>query len=137
MYTRWEAVILTTDLEWRHALARTLHANGVDFAYANSIRECKEIVARESVGLIFWDSHSATSTYQELAQAVRSLDQSVKIVIISHVDDLRLPTAWTGAFGVIPFPGQPTDIEWVLSRALRAEFQNTMAGRHRQLQPQL
>jgi DNA-binding NtrC family response regulator len=127
MHTRWEALILSTDLEWRRTLARILTANGIDFAYASNLEDCKEIVARECVGMIFWDSHLANGSYYELAFSVQSLDPRVKIVVISHTDDWneQLATAQIGAFGVIPYPCQPTDIEWVLSRAIRAELEET------------
>jgi DNA-binding NtrC family response regulator len=123
MHIRWEAVILSSNLEWRRAVAHTLAANGINYACASSIDDCKEIVARESVGLVFWDSHLAHGTFQELLHSVCSLDPRVKIVVISHMDDWdeHLATARMGAFGVIPFPCQPTDIEWILSRAVRAE----------------
>jgi DNA-binding NtrC family response regulator len=123
MHIRWEAVILSADLEWRRAVAQILAANGMDCAFASSIEECKEIVARDCVGLIFWDSHLADGTFQDLVHSMWSLDRRVKIVVISHRDDWEehLATARMGAFGVIPFPCQPTDIEWILSRALRAE----------------
>jgi DNA-binding NtrC family response regulator len=125
MYTRWEAVILSTDLEWRHGLARILSDNGIDFAFATNVADCREIVAREYVGLIFWDSHLADGSYCDLLDSVQSLDRRVKIVVISHLDDWnrQLETARMGAFGVIPFPCQPTDVEWILSRAFRAERQ--------------
>lgn len=123
MHIRWEAVILSSDLESRRALAHMLGANGIDYACASNLADCKEIVARESVGLIFWDSHLADGTFQDLLHSMWSLDPRVKIVVISHTDDWNehLVTARMGAFGVIPFPCQPTDIEWVLSRAARSE----------------
>lgn len=139
MSTRWEAVILSTDLEWRHALARTLSDNGIDFAFATSVDDCREIVARECVGLIFWDSHLADGGYRDLLDSVRALDRRVKIVVISHLDDWnrQLETARMGAFGVIPFPCQPTNVEWILSRAFRAERQEmeTRFGAVRELLP--
>jgi DNA-binding NtrC family response regulator len=139
MQTQWEAVILSTAMEWRRALARTLSENGIDFAYAANIQDCKEIVARECVGLIFWDSHSPDCSFQELLNSVQFLDPKVKIVVVSHASDwdLRPPTAPAGAFGVIPFPCQPTDIEWVLSRAVRSELHQTASKRHGELQPHL
>lgn len=125
MHIRGEAVILSADLEWSNAIGHHLSANGIGCAFASSIEDCKEIVARESVGLIFWDTHLADRTYQDLLRSMWSLDRRVKIVVISHVDDWneQLATARMGAFGVIPFPCQPTDIEWVLSRAVRAELE--------------
>lgn len=135
MDTRWEAVILTANLEWRHALARTLHANGIDCAYATRLEDCKEILTHECVDLVFWDSHLAQGSYQEFARSLRSLDDQVKIVIVSHQDSPLGATVRAEAFDVIPFPGQPTDIEWVLSRAVRSEFQHTRSDRHRELQP--
>jgi len=126
MHIRWEAIILSADLEWRRAVAQILSANGMDYACASSIEDCKEIVARESVGLIFWDSHLADGTFQDLLHSIWPLDPRVRIVVVSHTDDWNedLETARMGAFGVIPFPCQPTDIEWVLSRAIRAEREN-------------
>ena len=125
MQVRWEAIILSADLEWRHALGHQLSANGIGYVFASSIQECKDIVARESVRLIFWDTHLAGKSYKDLLLSMCSLDRRVKIVVISHVDDWneQLATARMGAFGVIPFPCQPTDIEWVLSRAVRADLE--------------
>ena len=136
MHTRWEVVILSTDLEWRRSLAHILTSNGIDFAYASSIEDCKEIVAREYVGLVFCDSHLADGTYRGLVRSVRSLDRRVKIVVISRMNDWneRLVTACIGAFGVIPFPCQPTDIEWVLSRAVRANLEEANSEHNRELQ---
>jgi DNA-binding NtrC family response regulator len=136
MRTLWEAVILSGDLEWRYSLAHILAENGIDSVYASSIEECKEIVSRECVGLVFWDSHLAVAGYQELVRSVQSLDYRVKIVVISHLDDWEqhLATAREGAFGVIPFPCHPTDIEWVLSRAARAEREETTFGHPHELQ---
>ena len=135
MDARWEAIILTTNLEWRHALARTLHANGIDCAYATRLEDCKEILLHQCVDLVFWDSHLADSSYQELVRFLRSLDDQVRIVIVSHQDRLLGATVRAEAFGVISFPGQPTDIEWVLSRATRSQFQHTRSDHHRELQP--
>lgn len=135
MHIRWEAIILSTDLEWRRAVARILIANDMDYVCASSIADCKEIVARESVGIIFWDSRLADGTFQDLIHSMWSLDPRVKIVVVSHMDDWdeHLAAARSGAFGVIPFPCQPTDIEWVLSRAIRAEREDAQSDHLREL----
>jgi DNA-binding NtrC family response regulator len=136
MNTRWEALILSNDLDLRRVLGRLLAANHMDFSYASSIETCKEIVARECVGLIFWDSHTWDGTYRDLARSMRSLDPRVKIVVISHSDDWNehLSTTQMGAFGIIPFPCEPTDVEWVLSRAVRAELQEAKLQHVREVQ---
>jgi DNA-binding NtrC family response regulator len=133
------AVILSTDGEWRHSFARLLDSYGIDHVHAGGVQECKEIVARESVGMVFWDSHLADGTYQELAESIRSVDSRVKIVVVSHMDDGdgRLTAARKGAFAVIPFPCQPTDIEWALSRARRAESLEGRPAPARELQTHL
>jgi len=136
MATRSEAVILSTDWEWRHSLAHTLDANGMDYIFASSVEDCREIAGRESVELIFWDSHLIDGTYQDLARSIGSLDSRLKIVVVSHLDDgdRRLATAPNGAFAVIPFLCQPTDIEWVLSRASRASALEARSVPTRELQ---
>lgn len=133
MHIRWEVVILSTNLEWRRYLAQILTTNGIEYAYASSIEECKEIVARESVGLVFWDSYLADVSCQHLLHSIWSLDPRVKILVISHVNDSEeyLAIAQTEAFGVLPFPCQPTDVEWALSRAIHAEPEDLRSGQPR------
>jgi DNA-binding NtrC family response regulator len=123
MHIRWEVIILSPDLERRRDLAKILTANGIEFAYASSIEDCTEIVARESVRLIFWDARLADGACRDLLNSIWSLDRRVKIVLMPHGDDKENHQAMerAGAFGVVPFPCQPTDIEWILSRAVRAE----------------
>lgn len=137
MLIRREAVILSTDGEWRHSMAHTLDAQGIDCLHASCVQDCKEILSQESVGIIFWDSHLAEGTYQEFAQSVQALDRQVKIVVVSHADDWdeRVASARKGAFAVIPFPCQPTDIEWALSRASRAEVLEGRGERFGELRP--
>jgi len=124
MLARSEAVILSTDWEWRHTFAHMLDAYGLDYAFASSIEECKEIVHRDHAELIFWDSRLEPGSHHELLRLIRPPADHVKVVVVSHVDDWERPMsgARKDAFAVIPFPGQPTDIEWVLSRANRAAF---------------
>jgi DNA-binding NtrC family response regulator len=135
MLTRSEAVILSTDWEWRHAFAHILDANGLDYAFASNVEDCKEIVDRERVELIFWDSHLDTGSYQDLLQLLRSPADRVKLVVVSHMDDWDRSAsgARKGAFAVVPFPGQPTDIEWVLSRASRAASLETRSSQIHEL----
>ena len=135
MLARSEAVILSTDWEWRHAFAHLLDANGVDYVFASSVEDCKEVVDRERVELIFWDTHLEPNSYQRLLQSIGSPCDRVKVVIVSHLDDSDRPMsgARTDAFAVIPFPGQPTDIEWVLSRASRAALLEPRSSQIREL----
>ena len=137
MLIRAEAVIVSTDCEWRHSLAHTLDSYGIDCVHAGNLRECLEIVAREAVGLIFWDSHLVDASYQELAESMVAIDPHVRIVVVSHMDDRdwRLGGARKTAFAVIPFPCQPTDIEWALSRAVRAELLEDRSVPARELLP--
>ena len=139
MSIRAEAVILSTDWEWRHSLARTLGSYGIDCVHAANLQDCLEIVARESVGLIFWDSHLVDASYQEIAESMVAIDPRLRIVVVSHMDDRdwRLGGARKTAFAVIPFPCQPTDIEWALSRAIRAELLDGRSVQARELQTQL
>lgn len=135
MLTRSEAVILSTDWEWRHAFAHLLDANGLDYAFASSVEDCRELVDREPVELIFWDSHLDPGSYLELLQPLRPSADHVKLVVVSHMDDWSRPMsdARNAAFAVIPFPGQPTDLEWVLSRASRATSLETHSSKIHEL----
>ena len=51
----WEILVASSDLEGRRALSNILAKLGVDPLTSSTVRECKEIIATERVGLIFCD----------------------------------------------------------------------------------
>jgi DNA-binding NtrC family response regulator len=119
----WDVVIASSDLEGRRALSNILAKLGVDPLTTSSIRECKEIIATERVGLIFCDRLLADGNCYDLLNASRSGKIRARIVVTSSTADWDefLGAMRLGAFDVIASPCRSTDVEWMIIQALRYE----------------
>jgi two-component system, NtrC family, response regulator PilR len=119
----WDILIASADLEGRRALSNILAKLGVDPLTTSTIRECKEIVAMERVGLIFCDRLLADGNCCDLLNASRASRTKTRIVVTSSTADWDefLEAMRLGAFDVIASPCRATDVEWMIIQALRYE----------------
>jgi two-component system response regulator PilR (NtrC family) len=119
----WDVLIASSDLEGRRALSNILAKLGVDPLTTSSIRECKEIIATERVGLIFCDRLLGEGNCYDLLNASRSGKIRARIVVTSSTADWDefLEAMRLGAFDVIASPCRSTDVEWMIIQALRYE----------------
>jgi two-component system, NtrC family, response regulator PilR len=119
----WDILIVSADLEGRRALSNILAKLGVDPLTTSTIRECKEIVATERVGLIFCDRLLADGNCYDLLNASSASKPKTRIVVISSTADWDefLEAMRLGAFDVIASPCRATDVEWMVIQALRYE----------------
>ncbi len=119
----WEIVIASSDLEGRRALSNILEKQGLEPVATGSVRECKNILATKKVGLVFCDRMLADGDCNDLLRASRAAKLGARIVVTSRVDDWDeyLQAMKLGAFDVISAPCCPTDVEWMVIQALRAE----------------
>lgn len=121
MDTSWQIVVASSDLESRRALMQILTRQGLDPIGASNLAECREVLQRERVGLIFSDPHLADGSYQDLLDVTRSCLSKARIVVTSkHANwDEYLEAMRLGAFDVIGSPCRPTDVEWMVIQAKR------------------
>jgi DNA-binding NtrC family response regulator len=119
----WDILIASSDLEARRALSNILVKLGVDPLTASTVRECKEIMATERVGLIFCDRLLADGNCYDLLNASRAGRIKARIVVTSSTAewDEFLQAMRLGAFDVIASPCRATDVEWMIIQALRYE----------------
>jgi len=110
-------------LEGRRRLSNILAKLGVDPLTTSSIRECKEIISTERVGLIFCDRLLADGNCYDLLNASRGGKIKARIVVTSSTADWDefLEAMRLGAFDVIANPCRATDVEWMIIQALRYE----------------
>lgn len=127
MYVPWQVVIASADLEERRAMSNILAKQGLDPIVASTVRECKEIMAQESVGLIFSARSLADGDYRALLIAARAARRRIRIVLATRLTDWDeyLEAIRLGAFDVISAPSRPTDVEWMIIQALRDEHART------------
>lgn len=121
MTAPWNIVIASSDLESRRALLKILTEQGLDALAISTVREYKEILETKKVGLIFCDPNLADGNYCDLLNASRSEKPRPRIVVMSRISDWDeyLKAMRLGAYDVIATPCHPTDVEWMVIRALR------------------
>lgn len=134
----WQILVASSDLESRRGLASILTRQGLDPISISSLAECREIIEKENVGLVFCDRHLADGNYRDLLNASRSAKGKVRVVVTSkHADwDEYLEAMRLGAFDVISSPCRPTDVEWMVIQAKRDErnrSRESLAAEHKDL----
>jgi DNA-binding NtrC family response regulator len=119
----WDILIASADLEGRRRLANILFRLEVDPLTTSSIRETKEIIATERVGLIFCDRLLLDGNCNDLLNASKACKTKARIVVTSSTADWDefLEAMRLGAFDVIASPCRATDVEWMVIQALRYE----------------
>jgi two-component system, NtrC family, response regulator PilR len=119
----WDILIASADLEGRRALSNILAKLGVNPLTTSTIRECKQIIATERIGLIFCDRLLADGNCYDLLNASRAGKTKARIVVTSSTADWDefLEAMRLGAFDVIASPCRATDVEWMVIQALRYE----------------
>jgi DNA-binding NtrC family response regulator len=119
----WDILVASSDLEGRRALSNILAKLGVDPLASSTVRECKELMASERVGLIFCDRLLADGNCYDLLNASRIGRTKARVVVMSSTADWDefLEAMRLGAFDVIASPCRATDVEWMILQALRYE----------------
>jgi DNA-binding NtrC family response regulator len=119
----WDILVASSDLQGRRALSNILATLGADPLTSSTVRECKELIASERVGLIFCDRLLADGNCYDLLNASRSGRTRARVVVMSSTADWDefLEAMRLGAFDVIASPCRATDVEWMIIQALRYE----------------
>jgi len=120
MYT-FRTMVVSSDLFHRRNIADILNRQGADCICAASLRETFDLLARQSIELVFCDRDLSDGSYKDLLQAYRFNSYSPKVVVISpdlETDDVK-EALMLGAFHVISSPCRPTDVEWMMIQAKR------------------
>jgi DNA-binding NtrC family response regulator len=119
----WQVAVASSDIEGRRGLSSILVRQGLDPILISSLSECRELMEKERIGLIFCDRHLSDGDYRELLDVSRSASFKVRVVLTSkHADwDEYLEAMRLGAFDVIASPCRPTDVEWMVIQAKRDE----------------
>jgi two-component system, NtrC family, response regulator PilR len=123
MTVPWEVLVVSSDVEKRRELAAILRRENIDAIRAGTVRECRAILAKDGVGLIFCDKQLLDGTYRDLIAASRAMKSRARVVVTSHEAewDEYLEAMRLGAFDVIASPCRPTDVEWMVIQARRDE----------------
>jgi len=122
-----QIVVASPDMESRRSLATILTRLGLDPICISSVSECRVMLAKENVGLVFSDRDLADGNYRDILAASRSTRRQPSIVLTGqhgNSDEYHEAIGF-GVFGVTATPYHPTDVEWMVIQARRYERKRT------------
>jgi DNA-binding NtrC family response regulator len=124
MSSPWGVVLVSADLEHRRNVAAMLASQAVDPVCLPTVQQCRETLSKRKISLVFSDYKLPDGTFVDvLAAAVEAAFGAPKVVLMSAKLTLHEydQAKCSGAFDIIPTPCRPTDIEWMVILARRAD----------------
>jgi DNA-binding NtrC family response regulator len=123
MNGRSKIVLASLDMESRRTLAKILARLGLDAIGTSTVSECRLMLAKENVGLVFCDRGLADGNYRDVLAASRSTGRQPSVVLTGQHGnpDENYEAIGLGIFGVTAAPYHPTDVEWMVIQARRYE----------------
>lgn len=116
----WDTVIAISDSEDRRTLAKILGQFGIDAMCVGTVAQCRELLEKGDVGLVFASEFFADGDFRSILSASLSRTLGPMVILapsrsVKRADDaVRL-----GAFDAIALPFRPTDVEWTVIKARR------------------
>lgn len=120
MTSRYEVLIASPDLESRRMLREILVGKGLDPICSSSAEETRNVLTERTIPLVFCEEVFLDDGLRGLLSAATPGNSKTKLVVTSRADSwhLYLQSLRIGSFDVIHMPCQPTDVEWVLFKAM-------------------
>jgi DNA-binding NtrC family response regulator len=125
MSDTWQVMVASSDLENRRQLVSVLDQQGFGAFCAANVKQCREILGSQNVGLVFCDRSFADGDYRDVLAATggRKPGAKIRVVLLAALTDSeQYKTAKDlGVFEVISTACRSTDIEWMVIQAKRDE----------------
>jgi DNA-binding NtrC family response regulator len=122
-------LVASPQLKVRQVLIRTLDRLSADVISCSTRTQAEEVLARQEVDLVFCDEYLPDGSYSDLIHSNHWNHKIPRVVVATrHGDwDLYFEALRKGAFDITRSPWHATDVEMILIRALREEFQQAAA----------
>ena len=120
---RVRALVVSSELEVRKPLLRSLEWLQVDAIVCADLREAEEALSEHFVDVVFCDDRLPDGSYSDLLRHNRSSSKAPRIVVTTRTGDWELyfEALEKGAFDVIQSPCYSTHVEMTITRVLREE----------------
>lgn len=123
MDARWEILVALSDLKGRQSIVTSLALLGVSPFCASSVSQCREVLEKQNVGLIFCARRFADGTYRDVMGLTSSSPSRAKtrlVLTTSFIEPEEYHEARrAGVFDVIALPCHSATVEWMVIRAVR------------------
>lgn len=112
-------LVVSSEIGNRNSLKDILDREGWKTTCASAIGECEEVLANQSVDLVFCDRGLVDGTYRDILALTRSKSPGLRLVVTSRLADWEeyLDALDNGAFDLIAYPSQPVEIIRVINQA--------------------
>jgi DNA-binding NtrC family response regulator len=129
MIKPWETVVAMSDPENRRTLAKILGQLGLDAMCISTVSQCRELLDKGEVRLIFSGEFFFDGDYRAVVAAARSFSPPSASVILAapRASAIADEAVHCGAFDAIGIPYLPTDVEWAVIKARRSRQALAMA----------
>src|ERR1700722_19950177 len=118
MTEQWAGMVVSSDLEDPRPLARMLVGLGFDPVSAATVKQCREVLDKQQIALIFCERHFADGNYQDILKATicGSQKKNPGVILMSS---LMKPEEYqqarqSGLFGILGLPCPPPTFQWAI-----------------------
>ena len=116
----WDTIIAIYDSEDRRTLAKILGQFGIDAMCVGTVAQCRELLEKGDVGLVFASEFFADGDFRSILAASLSRRLGPMVILAASRAAKRADSAvQLGAFDSIGIPFRPTDVEWSVIKARR------------------
>jgi DNA-binding NtrC family response regulator len=121
MNARWEILIASSDVEIGQSIVTIIAGLGLNTFSAFSVGECREVLAKQSVGLIFCSRRFKDGVYKDVVALTGLRQDRPRIVLATaYIDPQEYHEAkQLGVFDVISSPYHSTTVEWMVIQTMR------------------
>lgn len=125
-----QIVVASPDMESRRNLATILTGLGLDPICTSTVRECRVMLAKENIALIFCDRDLTDGNYRDVLVASHATSGQPSVILTGQLRNSGEYHAALslGAFGVTATPYHPTDVEWMVIQARRYQRKRSPEG---------
>ncbi len=121
MVGRPKVLVACSDPENRQTLLASLSQCGLDPVSSSTVREARAILSRQVIPLVICAADLVDGSFRDVLRAARAAETKIPVVVASRRDDTAeyLEAMQLGAFDFIACPYKRSEVEWIVSNALR------------------
>ena len=115
--------------EHRRRITTVVMELGQDPIRASSVSQCRELLAKERIDLIFCDRLLSDGDYNDVLAACHAIESRPSVVLVCRHDNIEYQKAIrSGVFGVIAETCHRSDVEWMVIQAKRDYYKRNQAS---------
>lgn len=129
METTWQIMVASSELEDRRRITEVLMRLGLDPICVTSVAQCRELLTKEQIHLIFCERFLPDGDYSDIVAASQDSPSQPFVVLACHHNVSEYRKAITrGVFEVISEKCHPSEVEWMVIRTKR-DYDKRMQAR--------